>query len=240
MKPYYPFYFIYMWLIAMPLFLISTVLTAIFTIILSPILPNSKISYLPAIMWGRFCCYIFLVNVKVSGLENIDKNKSYVFTANHQSMFDILVVYGWLPIIFKWVMKSDLRKVPFIGSACASAGHIFINRTNPLLAKKSLEIAGEQLQNGNSVVIFPEGTRTRTGKLGKFKRGAFLLALELNLPIVPITLQGSFERLKMRSLKVYPGTITMTIHPPIDVTAYNKDDSSTLLNHTREIISSVL
>lgn len=240
MKPYYPFYFIYMWLIAMPLFLISTMLTAIFTIILSPILPNNKISYLPAIIWGRFCCYIFLINVKVSGLENIDKNQSYVFTANHQSMFDILVVYGWLPVIFKWVMKSDLRKVPFIGPACASAGHIFINRTNPLLAKKSLEIAGEQLRHGNSVVIFPEGTRTRTGKIGKFKRGAFLLAMELQLPIVPITLQGSFDRLKISSLKVYPGTITMTIHPPIDVTRYGKDESATLSNHTYEIISSGL
>lgn len=238
MKLLYPLYFVYQWLVAMPLMVISTTITSILIFLFSFIAPNHKISYLPGIMWGRFCCYIFFINVKVSGLENIDRKQSYVFAANHQSAFDILAVYGWLPYIFKWLLKIELRKVPFLGAACQSAGHIFVDRSNPVAAKNSMAKAVEQLRNGVSVVIFPEGTRTKTGKLGKFKRGAFLLAMELKLPIVPITISGSYERVK--GLRAYPGTIKMTIHPPVDVTTYSMDESSALLRNTQEIIRSSL
>lgn len=238
MKFLYPIYFVYQWLVAMPLMVISTVITSILIFIISPIFPNNKISYLPGIIWGKFVCYIFFINVKVSGLENIDRKQSYVFAANHQSAFDILAVYGWLPYIFKWLLKIELRKVPFLGAACQAAGHIFVDRSNPIAAKQSMAKAVEQLQNGISVVIFPEGTRTKTGKLGKFKRGAFLLAMELKLPIVPITISGSYERVK--GLRAFPGTIKMIIHPPVDVTTYAMDESSALLRNTQEIIRSSL
>lgn len=171
-------------------------------------------------------------------MENIDKKQSYVFAANHQSAFDILVVYGYLPYIFKWLLKAELKKVPFLGQACQAAGHIFVERSNPIAAKQSMQKAVEQLKNGISVVIFPEGTRTKTGKLGKFKRGAFLLAMELKLPIVPITIKGSYERVK--GLRTFPGTIEMIIHPPVDVTTYAMDESSALLRHTQEVIRSGL
>lgn len=185
-------------------------------------------------------CWVFFIRVKTNGFDHLDKNQSYVFVSNHQSMFDIFVVYGWIPFIFKWVMKYELKKIPMVGPACVSAGHIFIDRSNPIAAKNSLLKAGEQLTKGNSVVIFPEGTRTRTGKVNKFKRGAFLLAMELSLPIVPITIKGGFERLKIRSLMVNPGTITMTVHQPIDVAQYDKDQSSALIQVTQEIIKSGL
>ena len=235
MKIWYPFYFIYHWLIAYPAALILTIFTALSTIILSPILPNHPISYFPARWWGKLICWIFFIRVKTNGFGHLDKNQSYVFVSNHQSIFDIFVVYGWIPFIFKWVMKYELKD-SFVGQACVSAGHIFIDRSNPVAAKNSLSQAAEQLKNGNSVVIFPEGTRTRTGKIGKFKRGAFLLAMELKLPIVPITLKGSFERLKMRTFMIRPGTITMTVHTPVDVTQYGTDESSTLLHNVQEII----
>lgn len=238
-KIIYPFYFIYQWLIAIPLFAVATVLTALSTMILSPLFPNSKLSYLPARMWGKFSCYIFFVRVKCNGFEHLNPKQSYIFASNHQSVFDILTIYGWILFIFKWVMKSDLRKIPFIGKASASAGHIFIDRSNPMAAKHSMEKAAEQLQHGVSVVIFPEGTRTRTGKLGKFKRGAFMLASELQLPIVPITLSGSFERLPMHHLLVKPGKITMTVHSPIDVSIYEANQSD-LIKATYDIIESGL
>lgn len=238
MKLWYPFYFVYQWLIAMPLMVISTTITSILIFLISPIFPNHKISYLPGIIWGKFCCYIFFINVKVSGLEHLDRKQSYVFAANHQSAFDILAVYGWLPYIFKWLLKIELKKVPFLGAACQAAGHIFVDRSNPIAAKQSMAKAVDQLRNGVSVVIFPEGTRTKTGRLGKFKRGAFLLAMELKLPIVPITISGSYERVK--GMRTTPGTIKMTIHPPVDVTTYAMDESSALLRNTQEIIRSGL
>lgn len=240
MKFWYPFYFLYMCVVAVPLLIVSTIITSVLTLILSPLFPNNMISYTPAIIWAKFVCYVFLVRVKINGLDNISNKQSYIFTSNHQSMFDILVVYGWLPFIFKWVMKMELRKVPFLGAACASAGHIFIDRSNPIAAKKSMTNASMQLINGNSVVIFPEGTRTKTGKVGKFKRGAFLLAMELKLPIVPITLSGSYDRLPPNSIFIKPGKITMQIHPPIDSTRYKMEESSVLLRQTQEIVKSGL
>ena len=190
-KPH-PLFVLYQWLVAFPVLLVLTILTAVFTIILSPVFPNAQFSYFPARWWGRFFCYLLFIKVKITGIEKLDPKKSYVIAANHQSIYDIFVVYGWLPMIFKWVMKAELRRIPLVGKACESAGHIFINRKNPVSAKKSLDRAEAQLRNGVSVVVFPEGTRTYTGQMGKFKKGAFRMAADLQLPIVPVTLRGCF------------------------------------------------
>jgi 1-acyl-sn-glycerol-3-phosphate acyltransferase len=233
-------FFIYQWLIAFPVLLVLTILTAILTTILSPLFPNNTFSYYPARWWGKAFCFLLFVRVKIYGLENIDSKQSYVLTCNHQSIFDIFVVYGWLPFIFKWIMKIELRQIPLVGKACESAGHIFIDRSNPIAAKKSLENAELQLKNGVSVVIFPEGTRTKTGELGPFKKGAFRLATDLKLPIVPVTIRGSFERLHRNSLHVHPGKIELTIHKPIDATSFNTDQINEIIQKTKDQIQSAL
>ncbi len=238
MKFWYPFYFIYTIVVAVPIIIVATILAAVLTLIFSPIFPDSKSSYVPAILWGRVTCYILLIRVKVSGLENIDAKQSYIFTPNHQSLFDVLVVYGWLPSIFKWVMKKELRQIPFVGAACEAAGHIFIDRDNALAARQSLMLASDNLKNGVSTVIFPEGTRTKTGRVNKFKRGAFLMALDLQLPIVPITLRGSYERI--RGYYFFPGRIEMIVHPPVDVTQFSAEESSKLVRHVQEIVKGPL
>lgn len=234
------FYTIYCWLFALPVLVIITVFTAITTIVFSPIFPNTKFSYFPARCWGRICCFFLLVRVKIIGLENIDSKQSYIFAANHQSLFDIFVVYGWLPNIFKWIMKAGLRRIPFVGWACQAAGHIFIDRSTAISANKSIQKAKQQLKHGVSVVIFPEGTRTHTGKLGNFKRGAFRIAADLELPIVPVTLKGCFERLPRSSVRFTPGEVEMHIHPPIDVKTYLPDKSSELIQHTWDVVNSGL
>ncbi len=236
MKRFYPFFIVYQWLIAAPILLVLTILTALFTIILAPVFPNSRLSYFPARWWSRLCCWLLFIRVKTNSFEHLDKNQSYIFISNHQSIFDIFVIYGWMPFIFKWIMKSDLRKIPLVGKACASAGHIFIDRSNPIAAKHSIEKAAGKLKNGNSVVVFPEGTRTRTGKMTNFKRGAFMLAQELSLPIVPITLSGSFERLHRNTLKVYPGVINMTVHAPISPEKFTSDGMSEVMHEAYEVI----
>ena len=161
-----PFFFVYQWLIAMPVLLVVTIVVAVSTIILSPLLPNSQLSYHPARVWAKLFCYLNFVRVNIDGLDRLDIQKSYVFALNHQSIFDVFVVYGWFPHIFKWMMKAELRRIPFVGKACQSAGHIFIDRTSPVAAKKSLEKAEAVLKDGVSLVVFPEGTRTKTGKMG--------------------------------------------------------------------------
>lgn len=235
-----PLFVIYQWLVAYPILLIITFLTAILTTLLSPISPNSEFVYLPARIWAKIFCFLTFVRVKVSGLEKLNANQSYVFLLNHQSMFDIFAVYGWLPVIFKWMIKAELRKIPFIGKACESAGHVFINRSSPIEAKQSLKKAEAQLKNGVSLVIFPEGTRTKTGELGVFKRGAFRVATDLSLPVVPVTIRGSFERLQYNSVQIIPGTIEMIVHEPIETTNYLTDNSSELIQITRNQIQSSL
>jgi len=231
-----PLFLFYQWFIAFPVLLVITILVAILTIILSPLLSNSKLSYYPARFWGRIFCLLTFVRVKITGLENFDPKQSYVIALNHQSIFDIFVVYGWLPVIFKWVMKAELRKIPLVGQACAAAGHIFMDRSNPVAAKHSLENAEKQLKNGVSVVIFPEGTRTYTGEMGQFKRGAFRIATDLSLPIVPVTLKGSYERLHRNTLKLNPGLIEIIVHNPIDVKLFSQDQTQDLVQQTWDVI----
>lgn len=230
------FFLFYQYLIALPVILVLTVLVALSTIILSPLLPNSNISYFPARWWGRIICKILFIRVRVIGLDKVNLNESYIIAANHQSVFDIFVIYGWLPNIFKWIMKAELRRIPLVGKACESAGHIFIDRTNPLSAKLSIEKAERQLINGVSVVIFPEGTRTKNGEMNKFKKGAFRIAADLSLPILPVTIRGSFECLQRNTFVVFPGVIEMHFHKPIDVKDYLPDNTAELIQRTWQVI----
>jgi 1-acyl-sn-glycerol-3-phosphate acyltransferase len=231
---------VYQWLIAFPILLVLTIITALFTILFSPLLPNSNFSYFPARFWGRAFCKICFVKVKITGLDKLRPDQSYVIILNHQSIFDIFVVYGWLPMFFKWIIKAELRKIPLVGKACEAVGHIFIDRSQPIAAKKSLEKAEKHLQNGVSVVIFPEGTRTHTGELGKFKRGAFRIANDLKLPIVPVTLKGSFDRITRNTYKVTPGIIEMIIHDPIPAYFSFQDENQNLIQKTWDIINDAL
>ena len=137
-------------------------------------------------------------------------------------------------------MKSELRKIPLVGKACESAGHVFIDRTNAIAAKRSLEKAESQLKNGVSLVVFPEGTRTKTGEMGVFKRGAFRVATDLFLPIVPVTIRGSFERLHPNTLHIIPGTIELIIHEPIEVAPFLPDCAAELIQKTWDEIHSAL
>ncbi len=235
-----PFFLAYEYLIVIPIWAVITILAALFTMLLSPIWPNNKISYLPARFWSRSVCALNFVSVKVVGMDKLDPKKSYIFMMNHQSWFDIFTVYGWLPFFFKWVMKSDLRKIPLVGAACESAGHIFINRESPKAAQKSLEKAKAALQNGVSVVIFPEGTRTWDGKMGSFKRGGFKIATDLGLPIVPVTLKGCFERMPRNTMNISPGPIEMIVHDPIEVQGKSLQDIPDLMKETWDTIHSAL
>lgn len=180
---------IYELVIALPLFICTTTFCALFTLVTIH-WSDSKWVHAVQVWWARSFCRLFLCRVTIDGQQNLDKNQSYVFVSNHQSLADVFVVYGWLPVNFKWIMKKELRKIPLVGVACEAAGHIFLDRKSRASAIKSIRAAEKTLQNGISVVIFPEGTRTETGEVGRFKRGAFQIAFDLELPMVPLSLSG--------------------------------------------------
>lgn len=206
---------IYQWLIAAPILLVLTILTAMVTIILTTVTGHRFGGYWPAHIWSRCVCLLWGVRVKVVGRENIDKKTSYVFVANHQGAFDIWAIYGFLNHNFKWLMKKELEKIFLVGRACKSAGHIMVDDSNVSSIRETIEESEQTLRDGMSLVIFPEGSRTFDGKMIPFKRGAFMLAGEFKLPVVPITIDGSFEAMPRTTYNVTPTRLTLTIHPPI-------------------------
>ena len=227
--------------IFLPLGIIVTIILCTITIIVLPFAGNTHWSNLPAIIWARTLCALSLVRVSVQGSENIDPKASYIFVANHQSLYDMPLVYGWLKNNFKWIIKKEFRKMPIMGKTCELMGHIFIDRSNPMRAKNSLDIAKQNLKQGNnSIFLFPEGTRTRNGQIGRFKRGAFTIARDLHLPIVPITINGAFNALPKGLNYIIPGTIEMIIHSPIDTTKLNDDNLNEMIYKIKTTIQSDL
>lgn len=226
-------YIIYQYLIGFPLIIVVTLFTALLTIICFP-WRNGKLPRTVQVFWSRSVLWLLLVPIKVTGRENVDPNQSYVFVANHQSFLDVFAVYGWLPNNFKWLMKKELRKIPFVGTACAVAGHIFVDRSNPRAAMESLTYIKAQLHDGISTVIFPEGTRTRTGEMGRFKQGAFKIAMDMDLPVVPISLSGFFDAMPRNKFYVKPfSRVALHIGKPIDISQFNDINEAMTELHTQ-------
>lgn len=215
MRILYFLYFFYQWLIFLPLFLVITILTALVTIVGS-ILGNGNFwGYYPGRIWSRLVCIFALLPVEVRGREHIDKDTSYIFVPNHQGYFDIFLIFGYLNHNLKWMMKKSLRKLPFVGYACECAGNIFVDDSGAKGVRSTILQARKVLRGGMSLVIFPEGSRTLDGKLHRFKKGAFQLADDIHLPIVPVTLEGPYQVMRRGTYLMKPHRLVMTIHKPI-------------------------
>ena len=200
-----------------PLSLVVTFVTAI-TVFIGCICGGERFfSHYPCVIWSRLMCIFTLCPVKVRGKEKLDKKQSYIFISNHQGAYDIFLIFGYIGQPIKWVMKQSLRKIPFVGLACEAAGYIFVDNTSPQAAAKAIRQAEERLKNGTSVALCPEGSRTRTGKMCEFKKGAFQMALDLRLPIVPITINGSYEVMPIDTYRINPGKMEIIIHDPIRI-----------------------
>ncbi|MFZ4456327.1 MAG: lysophospholipid acyltransferase family protein [Bacteroidales bacterium] len=232
--------FLYQWIIFVPLLCITMVITATATGLGSFLFSSKFWGYHPARIWSIITCYTAFCPAEVIGSENIKKEESYIFVANHQGSFDIFLIYGFLNHNFRWIMKQELRKVPFAGKACELAGQIFIDRTSVSSIKASMDFARRQLVGGLSLMVFPEGSRTSTGKIGKFKKGAFQLAVDLNLPVVPLTIEGPFDIMPIGTNTLRPHKMRLTIHPPITTNKEGVEAIIDLSARSREAIASAL
>jgi 1-acyl-sn-glycerol-3-phosphate acyltransferase len=207
----------YQFTVWLPAFLLVTILTASIVIIGCSFINKRFFSYYPGVIWSKCVCFITLCPVKIIGKEKLNKNQSYVFVSNHQGAYDVFLIYGYLGQPIKWVMKQSLRKIPFVGKACETAGFIFVDNSSPQAAAKTIHKAEQSLKMGASVILFPEGSRSKTGKINVFKKGAYQMAIDLNLPIVPVTINGSFEVMPIHSYFINPHKMELIIHDPIPV-----------------------
>lgn len=235
-------YRIYQLLIALPLIAIYTLITSLMVTIGCTLGNGHFWGYYPGKWWAQFIIRILLLPVKVEGRENLVKGQSYVFVANHQGAFDIFLIYGFLLRNFKWMMKRQLRQMPFVGKACESAHHIFVDKRGASKIRETYDRARQTLQGGMSLVVFPEGARSFTGHMGVFKRGAFMLADDIELPVVPLTINGSFDIMpRTRDMKwVVWHPLRLTIHKPILPVGKGTDNIKYLEEESYKVVMSGL
>jgi 1-acyl-sn-glycerol-3-phosphate acyltransferase len=234
-------YWLYQLFIAAPILLTATILCAVFVIIFGPIWP-AWVGYYPPMIWSRLMCWVCLLPVKVEGREHLSKHQSYIFVSNHQGAFDIYLVYGFLGRNFRWMMKIALRKIPLIGKACERAGHVMVDKSGPKAINATCEQGRKVLQGGISLMVFPEGARTFTGHMGKFRRGAFQMAHQLQLPVVPVTIDGSFDVLPRQKgfnfVTWHP--LRLVIHEPILPNPLDQEEIKDVMEQSYKTIMSAL
>jgi 1-acyl-sn-glycerol-3-phosphate acyltransferase len=208
-------YQVYAWLFLIPFALVWSFLcgwaAVLAAMVISPRFASTKVGGL----WARVIGWLTPMFVSIEGSEHIDPAETYVVVCNHVSQYDILLVYGWLDLDLRWVMKQELRKLPGIGAACEKVGHIIVDRSDPEAAKAAINEALERIGDGVGILFFPEGTRSVDGKLKAFKKGAFRIAADQQLPVLPLTLIGTADILPARSMFITPGKARIVVHPPI-------------------------
>jgi 1-acyl-sn-glycerol-3-phosphate acyltransferase len=216
---------------------VNTIFWGTLSLIFSLFDSSGKLQHLCSRWWSRINLKISGTRVEVGGLENVIKDGPQIFASNHQSIYDILMLAGYLPMQFRWLAKRELFNIPFMGWHMSRMGYIKIDRSNMRQAALSFRKAAEKIKNGVSVVIFPEGTRSTDGKLQPFKSGLFSLAIHSGVPIIPVSINGSKDIIKKGSLRVNRGKITMLIGKPIDVSKYQKGDKTKLMREVGKAIS---
>ncbi len=227
-------YQIYKWIIFVPVFAIASIVFSIGAALLAMLI-SPRAGSMSGVMWAKTVAWFTPMRVKVYGRENVKKGQSYVIVANHQSAYDIFALYGFLGIDFRWVMKKELRHAFGIGPASAKVGHIFIDRSSPKAALESIKEAKGKLVNGTSVVIFPEGTRSGSNTVKRFKSGAFKIAEDLDLPILPVTIKDTHKIYGGGTFNVRPGKVSLTINSCIDTKMY-KGETRKLMEVTKEAL----
>ena len=175
--------------------------------------------FLVSKFWSKYLILPFVARIETKGIGNIPKRTPVIFISNHQSYLDIPLLLGYLPGSFRFIVKREYFRTPILGTYTKWSGHLSINREVGSAAHQSLGKAAELVKEGKSIIIFPEGTRSTDGTLGRFKRGGFALAFETGAPIVPMAISGSYKILKRNSLLVSPGRIVLKVGKPINLKA---------------------
>ena len=232
---------VYLWApFANLLWYAHTVIMATISLIVWPFDRTGKMQHWCARWWCRLVAWSIFAKIKVQGTENISADQTYVYMANHSSLIDTPALFAYLPYQFRIMAKKELFYIPFMGWHLWSAGNFPIDRSDPRKTAKSLREVIEGVRSGKSLAVFPEGTRTPDGKLQEFKHGAFKIAVRAGVPIVPVSIVGTFKLLPKSTLAPRPGRVYVIIGEPIDTRQYSERNLNELIARTRQAIESNL
>ena len=179
--------------------------------------------------WAKTIFKTMNINVRVIGLDKLDRNADYIFAPNHASSLDIPLILGFLPFWIVPISKIELKWIPFLGWAMQAAGHVFVDRRDHEKAMLSIaKIKNSLLKNPRSILIFPEGSRTNDGKVNQFKTGGLSIGISTKISIVPVAIEGTFESLSKHSKKFVNKLLTINIGSPVDTRKYSLEDRKNL------------
>lgn len=235
--------FLYEILVLLPVLFFSTVAMSVISVTGCALGKRKFFGYYPGVVWGRLLCLTALSPVKVSGHENIEPNKPYIFVANHQGAADIILISGYIGHNFRWMLRKEIKDIFCLGWCCDKTNQVWVDSHGSSGMMHTIRQAIRILKDGISMVIFPEGTRSATGEIGRFKKGAFSLAAMLKVQVVPVTINGPFQILPKGKWIFNPHQLTMTIHKPLQPQAKNEtgdDYTERLMKESYQIISTEL
>jgi len=220
-----------------PVILSWTALMAILSLTLSLVDHGGRLQHGCARLWSQFILRVSRVQVEMSGLDQLDPARGYLFAANHLSMFDHWAFLACLPRQFRFVAKASLFQLPFLGWHLRRSGNLAVDRQQHRKTLRVFRAAAKKMEeHGLSFVVYPEGARTWGDQVLPFKRGSLLLARYAKAPIVPVTIIGAHRRLPRGSALIVPGKMQMIIHPPIDFDQYQHLDPEALAETVRQTI----
>jgi 1-acyl-sn-glycerol-3-phosphate acyltransferase len=185
--------------------------------------------------WSRLILFTTGVRVRVEGLERLDPARSYIFAANHQSIYDIPILFASLPFQLRIIAKESLGKIPFMGWHLQRTGHVLVDRSRP--GASTVKKMAKLVAGGHSLIVFPEGTRSTDGGVARFKGGPFVIALDAGLPIVPISLSGSRHVMFKGQLMVRPGVVSLVVHDPVETAGIPRDAARDLASSVRDVVA---
>lgn len=220
------------WLIAIA----AAMLTGIFCGITGSLDPSRRVPLFLNRLFAKLFLPVTGIKLAVSGCNTLNLKTNYILCSNHQGLFDIFTLMAAIPLPLRFVSKPSYFKIPLIGWGMRGSGHIEITRTDKEKDRRTLDQLALLVREGASIVMFPEGTRTRDGTIGPFKYGAFHVSCQSGIPILPVTIRGSFEKMRKGKLLPVPGTIEVIFHPPIHPSGCTVES---LMQKTREAIVSI-
>lgn len=187
-------------------------------------------------IWSKFHLLVLGGSVKVIGKEKLDKNKPAIYVANHSSHFDIPVLFNNIGFFLHFIAKIELKKIPLFGWGCSMVDIIWIDRKNKVKAQQSMKAAGEHIKKGLNVISFPEGTRSKTGEIGMFRKGSFLLAQQADIDIVPLYLKGTRPLNPPGSMSFRPSKVTIVVGDRLPIENYKNHKPEEFANEVQTIV----